>query len=194
MAFRLVPKDYELPELAHQYWETSSEKDRKEEIDAFDAGRAILNGDRTPEMLALIVHWKSPRVVHHLSANATKVIAEALDVAVHHSDTREAMRELQKLKGVAVPVASAILTTIHPDRYTIIDFRALEALGHFDPDVEFYIDYLQFCRTLSQSEMVKAQTNAPGPTKLRALDRALWEWSASKSEEEKKSLAHERKP
>ncbi len=73
------------------------------------------------------------------------------------------------LQGVAVPVASAILTAIYPERYTVIDFRALEALGSktTDRSVNFYLAYLTHCRQLAKAHHVT----------LRALDRALWQWS-----------------
>ena len=48
------------------------------------------------------------------------------------------------LTGVNVPVASAILTAIYPSRYTVIDFRALEALGTntSDRSLRFFLYYL----------------------------------------------------
>jgi hypothetical protein len=177
--FRLQPSEEELSQFAEDYWETSSDKDKKEESEAFEAGRAILFGDRSPEALRKIVYWKSPRVVHYLETNSPEKIKSALDVAVAHVDTRDALKALQELRGVAIPVASAILTTIHPDRYTIIDFSALEALGYFQQDEQFYIAYLEFCRTLSVRAKVSPQAGLPGPTALHALDRALWQWSAS---------------
>jgi hypothetical protein len=69
-----------------------------------------------------------------------------------------------------VPVASAILTAIDPKRYTVIDFRALEALGikRASPSVDFYLDYLKHCRQLAKTHRVS----------LRDLDRALWQWSS----------------
>jgi hypothetical protein len=73
------------------------------------------------------------------------------------------------LQGVQVPVASAILTAIDPERYTVIDFRALEALGcdSKDRSVNFYLAYLKTCRQLASKHGVT----------LRNLDRALWQWS-----------------
>jgi hypothetical protein len=187
--FRLLPSAPTLKGLANDYWETSSDKDKREEKEAFDAGHAIRNGDRSLETLKKIVHWKSPRVVHHLETNDHGKIKTALDVAVDHADTLKALKELQELKGVAIPVASAILTAIHPDRYTIIDFRALEALDHFEHDEEFYIAYLQFCKELSLRADISEQVDCPGASKLRTLDRALWQWSASKTRGEKRSAS-----
>ena len=87
------------------------------------------------------------------------------------------VKALLELQGVDVPVASAILAAIFPERYTVLDFRSLEALGHARHDVSFYEEYLAFCRRLAESEIVKPQSDLPAPTPLRALDRALWEWS-----------------
>jgi hypothetical protein len=54
----------------------------------------------------------------------------------------------------------------------VLDFRALEALGVEDTDnVEFYVLYLEFCRS---------KANECG-VKLRDFDRANWQWSKNKS-------------
>ena len=72
-----------------------------------------------------------------------------------------------------MPVASAILTAIDPERCTVIDFRALEALGKKtnDRSVNFYLSYLDACRTLAEEHQVS----------LRNLDRALWQWSSEQA-------------
>ncbi|HUO00623.1 MAG TPA: hypothetical protein VMU69_30880 [Bradyrhizobium sp.] len=51
-----------------------------------------------------------------------------------------------------MPIASAILTAIiDPQRYTVIDFRALEALGSktADRSVNLYLEYLRTCVRLA---------------------------------------------
>jgi hypothetical protein len=173
--FKLLPEENALGSLAEQYWIQNSSGERE----AFEAGTAILNGDRSIDSLATIVRWKSPRVVHHLKENPPEVIGAALDVAVHNSNLRDALSALQGLKGVGLPMASAILTAIYPDRYTVIDFRALEALDYAIRGNDFYIAYLEFCRSLARSGVIAAQEGKPAPTALRALDRALWQWSAN---------------
>jgi len=48
-----------------------------------------------------------------------------------------------------VPVASAILTTVNPEKYTIIDIYALKSLGVTDGPtyrVDYYLAYLRKCR------------------------------------------------
>jgi hypothetical protein len=95
--------------------------------------------------------------------------------------TSDAMNVLIDLKGVDVAVASAILTAIFPRRYTVLDFRTLEALGHPRHNVAFYEEYLTFCKALARGDFITPQNNRPAPTALRALDRALWRWSKNMS-------------
>ncbi len=64
----------------------------------------------------------------------------------------------------------------------MLDYRALEALGHARHDVHFYEEYLGFCKRLAESNIVKPQSELPAPTPLRAIERALWEWSRSHME------------
>jgi hypothetical protein len=175
--FKLQFPESELQSNADEWGQDSTE------TDAFQAGEAIRNGDRSIESLQKILHWKSPRSVHYLNdSEDQKVIrCNALDLATKANsddEAKDALSALMKLDGVALPVASAILTVINPERYTIIDFRALEALGHPRQDEEFYIAYLKCCRNLADA--MKPQQNLPAPTKLRALDRALWQWSKKK--------------
>ncbi len=71
-----------------------------------------------------------------------------------------------------VPVASSILTAMPPDRFTVIDFRALKVLGcrSADRSVRFYLDYLRACRELATAHQVS----------LHDLDRAPWQWSSER--------------
>jgi hypothetical protein len=178
--FQLQPAEAELQELAEQYWQKTGEKEQELEKAAFEAGEAIRNGDFTLANLEAIVRWKSERVVHYLIGNSNEKIRRVLAVAAAaDASTETAVTALLELQGVDIPVASAILAAIYPERYTVLDFRALEALGHARHDVHFYEEYLDFCKRLADSNIVKPQSNLPAPTPLRTLDRALWEWSRS---------------
>ena len=149
----------------------------------FEAGEAIRNGDYTLANLEAIVRWKSERAVHYLIGNSNEKIRRALAIAASPDSTTEAaVKALLELHGVDLPVASAILAAIFPERYTVLDYRALEALGHARHDVHFYEEYLDFCKRLAESNIVKPQGDLPAPTPLRTLDRALWEWSRSHGE------------
>lgn len=176
--FQLQPAESELQQLAEEYWQKSGDKDRELEKAAFEAGEAIRKGDYTLANLEAIVRWKSERVVHYLIANSNEKIRRVLAVAASpDTSTDAAVKALLELNGVDLPVASAILAAIFPERYTVLDFRALEALGHARHDVRFYEEYLAFCKRLAESNIVKPQDELPAPTPLRTLDRALWEWS-----------------
>jgi hypothetical protein len=182
--FQLQPLETELQQLAEQYWQEIGEKDQNLEKEAFEAGRAIrIQSEYTLKNLEAIVRWKSERTVHYLIRNSDENIRRALAVAASPEATTEtAVNALLELHGVDLPVASAILAAIFPERYTVLDFRALEALGHSRHDVHFYEEYLDFCKRLADSNIVKPQGDLPAPTPLRTLDRALWEWSRSHRE------------
>lgn len=176
--FQLQPAESELQQLADEYWQESGERDRELEKAAFEAGEAIRNGDYTLANLEPIVRWKSERLVQYLIGNSNDKIRGVLAVAASpETSTDRAVRALLELHGVDLPTASAILAAIFPERYTVLDFRTLEALGHARHDVHFYEEYVAFCKRLAESNVVKPQDELPAPTPLRTLDRALWEWS-----------------
>jgi hypothetical protein len=181
--FQLQPAEAELQQLAEEYWQKAGEKEQELEKAAFEAGEAIRNGDHTLANLEAIVRWKSERVVQYLIGNSNEKIRRVLAVAASpESSTEAAVKALLDLNGVDIPVASAILAAIFPERYTVLDFRALEALGHAPHDVHFYQEYLAFCKRLADSNIVKPQGDLPAPTPLRTIERALWEWSRSQGE------------
>jgi hypothetical protein len=176
--FQLQPAEADLQELAEQYWEKAGEKEHELEKAAFEAGEAIRSGDYSLSNLEAIVRWKSERAVQYLIGNSNEKIRRALSVAASPGSTTEAaVKALIELHGVDITLASAIMAAIFPDRYTVLDYRSLEALGHARHDVQFYEEYVAFCKRLAESNIVKSQNELPGATPLRTLDRALWEWS-----------------
>lgn len=180
--FQLQAPETELQQLADEYWQKAGEKEQALEKNAFDAGEAIRNGDYSLANVEAIVRWKSGRAVQYLIGNSNEKIKRVLAVAADpETSTDAAVTVLLELHGVDLPVASAILAAIFPERYTVLDFRTLEALGHSRHDVHFYEEYLSFCKRLVESNIVKPQSDLPGATPLRALDRALWEWTRSHS-------------
>jgi hypothetical protein len=178
--FQLQPAEAELQDLAEQYWQTAGEKEHELEKAAFEAGEAIRNGDYSLANLEAIVRWKSERAVQVLIGNSNEKIRRALAIATSpESSTETAVKVLLDLHGIDIALASAVLAAIFPERYTVLDYRTLEALGHARHDVRFYEEYLAFCKRLAESNIVTPQNELPAPTPLRTLDRALWEWSRS---------------
>lgn len=181
--FELQPPELELQQYAQQCWQKAGEREHELEAAAYEAGKAIRNGEYSLTHLEDIVRWKSERVVHYLIANGEAKIRQVLAVAASPaSSTRQAVEALMELRGVDLPIASAILAAIDPERYNVLDFRTLEALGHPRHDVEFYAEYVSFCRRLAERGLVKPQSDLPGATPLHALERALWEWSRCRAE------------
>jgi hypothetical protein len=182
--FQLQPAELELQQLAEQYWHEAGERERQLEAAAYEAGEAIRSGEHTLPNLETIVRWKSERMVHYLIGNSSENIRGALAVAASpDTPAEEAVNALIALRGVDISIASAILATIYPDRYAVLDYRALEALGHARHDVHFYAEYNGALRRLAECGMVKPQNDLPAPTALHTLERALWQWSRTHAEE-----------
>jgi len=161
-SFQLQFAPAQIKELAYRY----DDEDTK----ALEAGQRIARGDYSRVNLEVIFRWKTRgRGISRLSRNSDTEILDALRLAVGAQTERAAIAVLCGLDGVEVPVASAILTAVDPERYTIIDFRALESLGVKSSwhTVDSYLAYLEQCRELARQNMVS----------LRELDRALWQWS-----------------
>jgi len=168
--FHLQFDPSEINDLTHRY-------DIKEDDDPIQAGSAIRAGDQSRTNLLRIFEWKTNgRGRSRISQNTDTEISDALRMAVEAKTDRASIAVLCGLNGVAVPVASAILTAIDPSRYTIIDFRALEALGYTGSDrtIDFYLGYLNYCRESANQLKVS----------LRDFDRALWQWSKEKNRRE----------
>ena len=109
--------------------------------------------------------------------NSDQEIAQAVARAIVAKTPREAVESLTCLKGVGVKMASAILTAMFPELYTVCDFRASEALGVKDGnDVDFYVTYLDACRRMAKECGVT----------LRDFDRANWQWSKNRAKDKKK--------
>ena len=145
-----------------------------DEENASKAGSSIAAGNYDRQNLEVIVDWKIEnrflaRVMSYLDHNTDADIANALRSAIAASAEKSAIQILDRLHGVGVPVASAILTTTLPERYTIIDVNALKALGVSDElkdEIDYYVAYLQKCRGLAMQFNIS----------LRTMDHALWQW------------------
>jgi hypothetical protein len=155
----------EAVELASQHRSDRPEITEK----ASSAGEAIRNGDYSFENLRAIFKWKvNDRGKNRLDKNSREEVEEALRLAAAAKQPRSAIAVLKGLSGVNVPVASAIMTSIYPDKYTVIDRRALKALGVSSGrnSVTFYLCYLRYCTALAKEWNLC----------LRDLDHALWDW------------------
>jgi hypothetical protein len=138
--------------------------------DALLAGKQIASGDYSRDKLKVIVNWKSRRRAALIDDNNDDHIAVALQFAsAPTTPEATAVAVLTALHGVGIPMGSAIMTAINPEKFTILDFRALQSLGieNWPDTIGFYVHYLEACRELA----------AKHGKSLRTLDRALWQWS-----------------
>jgi len=167
----------DIPKLAGRYEKTLGHLDdaafaRAKKI----VDREAINTKETLEDLLEVMRWKSHLGLHHFRFNTDEEVFEALDFALGAEHERTAIAVLCGLEGIGVPMASAILTALQgytdDERFTVIDWRALEALGIETDSVTlpFYLEYLDYLFEMKNSTGYG----------LRMIDRALWQWSFEK--------------
>lgn len=132
---------------------------------------ARAQGHYTRDQFLVVCAWKSPRSRPLVEANEEATVRFATGAALTATDERARMEALLALDGVGVPTASTLLYFAEPDRYPILDVRALESLGQRATrstyPVGYWLEYLAACRALALRHGVD----------LRTLDKALWQHS-----------------
>jgi hypothetical protein len=162
--------------LADLYWTWINARDAAEERafeHALDAARAA--GFVSKSLFIRLARWKSVRNTPRYQSNSEADVRAATSAAFAETDDATALRALMRLRGVGLRTASAILHWMRPDRFPILDFRMLAALGIPEPrsydDVEFYGKIAERVRALAASHALD----------LRTIDRALWTWDKGRS-------------
>jgi len=136
-------------------------------------------GQLHPEELYLILDWKASRArthhVHRLTELAGSFDKAASEIAtdIWKADTPDQCLGVLMTKwGFLLPTASAILTVLFPDKFTIYDRRVCKALGDFDKLANWkWSDKLwqEYQRLIAA-----VQSAAPSGLSLRNCDRWLW--------------------
>ena len=132
----------------------------------------------------IVAYWKSARQLTSYRQNDGEGRVARVTQRAFSGDVLDDGKSaaLCKLAGVGVPVASALLTAWNPDRFSIIDVRALHTLSAMHETVDgiwfehhapqwwknHYNLYMQACRSIQ---------HRVAPLSLRDVDRALWKWS-----------------
>lgn len=80
-----------------------------------------------PELVK-ICRWKSPRGIGHIQKNRDPIIRKITKEALATRTEQGKMKLLTSLKGVSIPMASAILMLTNPKRYGVIDIRVWQLL------------------------------------------------------------------
>jgi hypothetical protein len=162
--FRLQFPVGDIPALAARY-----DFDPDHEVAAAGVS-ACERGYYTKPELVLICEWKTVRSRSRVAQNTAAFVEGITRVAFATEDETERMAALCALRGVNLPTASVLLHFAFPDRYPIIDWRALESLGQpRQPTytIEYWRTYVDACRKLA----------AQAGVTMRVLDKALWQYS-----------------
>jgi hypothetical protein len=134
--------------------------------------RARTRGHYTREEFVAVCRWKTPRSGPLVATNTAREVEIATRTALSEAGTeRERTDALRSLAGVEFPTASVLLHLAYPERYPILDKRALHALGVRAPatySFRLWSEYVEEYRRLIEAAGVDGRT----------LDRALWEWSS----------------
>ena len=83
------------------------------------------------EFLAMC-RWKSARAMGKCRRNSAATIRRISRAALDTRSERKRMNLLTSLHGVRIPMASAILTLVDPNRYGVLDIRVWQLLFAID--------------------------------------------------------------
>jgi hypothetical protein len=128
-------------------------------------------GHYTLDEFLRLCRWKTPRSAPLVAQNSADSVEDATRAALSEtSSERERAEALLSLRGVGWPTASVLLHLAYPERYPILDVRALHALGVRAPSAysfRFWEAYVTACVRLAEQAGVDGRT----------FDQALWQWS-----------------
>ena len=82
----------------------------------------------TVSELVAVCYWKSPRAIHRIRSNSPARVRAATRSALSARSEDRRLEFLMDLSGVSVPMASALLTLLHPEKYGVLDIRVWQLL------------------------------------------------------------------
>lgn len=153
----------------------SAQEDERTSLLSRKLRAARLRGYLTKGELEAVCRWKSARAIHRIRVNKKHHIKVATGVALAARSEPIRLRALLQLKGVSVPMASAVLMLLYPSRYGVIDIRVWQLLYSVGAvranrrgtgfSLENWLQFLSIIRPLSSRLNVSA----------RAVERTLFE-------------------
>lgn len=109
--------------------------------------------------------WKGGRTQQLVAVNSEEEVIEITGAAFRAKSERLRIGALLSLHGVKWPMASVILHFAFPDRYPILDVRAMTAVGGSTIyNLDRWLEYTNLCKRVAAIHKVS----------MRELDRALW--------------------
>jgi hypothetical protein len=127
-------------------------------------------GHYTREEFVKVCRWKTPRSTPLVELNSAESVEAATRAALSRASSEREVGALRSLRGVDWATASVLLHLAYPERYPILDKRALHALGARAPtgySFRFWEAYVNACVRLANQAGVGGRT----------FDQALWQWS-----------------
>jgi hypothetical protein len=129
-----------------------------------------------------IVIWKANRAKTKIAQRLLKKgknlnhVVRKITAEIYKAPNSEKKLEILIDEGFLLPMASAILTVLYPDDFTIYDWRVCESLNDFSSlsagKKNIWRDYSRFVEAVKK--------NTPKQLSLREKDRYLWAKSAMK--------------
>jgi len=114
--------------------------------------------------------WKSKRPKKKYESNDDLLIREITRFSFATNSEEARIKSLMVLNGVSYPLASAILHFAFPNKYPIMDFRAIWSLGWEQPKYYTFDFWQKYCKE------IKGISEKVGES-IRTIDKALWEHS-----------------
>lgn len=136
--------------------------------------KAVRRGCMTRVDLVEVAKWKwrGGRTRRLAAENAEKDVREISRASFSAVSDRLRIGALLALRGVSWPMASVILHFAFPQKYPILDVRAMRTVdGSTNYTFEAWIEYTRLCRKTAESMGVT----------MRVLDRALWAFDKKSS-------------
>lgn len=114
--------------------------------------------------------WKSRRPKKSYERNSEELIKEITKFSLKTKNEEARVKSLTCLYGVSFPVATTILHFAFPDKYSIMDFRAIWSLGWEKP-ASYTFDFWE--KYYSEIQKLSKKFSLP----IRTIDKALWQYS-----------------
>lgn len=122
-----------------------------------------------------IIIWKSNRTKGKILAGIKKSKKNIKELMknVHNAKTlAEKVETLTKIKGIGLPIASAVLSVCYPKEFTILDYRVWGILfedkkvksKRVPNTISGYLDYVNICKNYAKELKLS----------LRDFDKAMW--------------------
>lgn len=149
----------------------------------------LLKQERDPMFLTLtefneILMWKlrsqygRQREIRQQNTDPiVRIVTGAAFIIKHDNNEYETelrLGVLTSIKGVAVPVASAILALVFPNDYCVIDFRGWRQVFNQEKNYFTNTDYRRY---LAEVRKIAAEINWP----VQEVDLAIWELDRRKN-------------